>query len=196
MSEVKTWAFSGALWTAAAAAATAIAAAIFFLYKAATGYLITNLSVELSQRRQAINEEKDYIVITIKLSKGDLDTIALHDVRLRVFLANKEVSLPVLVDDNLRFLVNDHDPMRPTIEFSRYDKTKPVLWLTPGEVIQFEAITEVLSPEIVRIEVAILGQSILTNYITGRRWLAKNKWVGQWRASVISLPGDKSKSPQ
>jgi hypothetical protein len=177
---------------------TAAAAAILFLFKFAAGYFIANLSVELSQRRRVAKEGKDCLVITVKLSKGDRGTIALHDVRLQIISANDESiwvkdGIPskegkrLSLDDNrrFRFSFSGEEPTRPTLDFSGYDETTPVLHLTPGEVAHFDALAEVPSAETVTIEVAILGQTLLMNF------LSKNRGVGQWRASFISLPGDR-----
>ena len=198
VSEDKTLALIVALWTA-------VAAAILFLFKLAAGYFIANLSVELAQRRQvATKEGKDHLVITVKLSKGDRSTIALHDVRLQIISGKDEIievkdGIPfkdrkrIPVNDNRRFRLSfaGEEPKRPTLDFSRYDEKVPVLQMTPGEVTHFDAIAEVPSAGTVRIEVAILGQTLLMNYITDRWWFSKKIGVGQWRASVISLPIDK-----
>jgi hypothetical protein len=194
---------------------TAAGAGILFLFKFLAGYFIGNLSIELSKDRLAAKEGKDHLVITVKLSKGDRSTIALHDVHLQIFSGADETNR---VDDGIPlkggrglFVTNNRrvkmsfvgeEPARPALDFSGYDERTPVLRMTPGEVTQFDAIAEVPAAETVRIELAILGQTLLMRYITGSwplskigRWLFKSRGVGQWRASVISLPLDKTKSP-
>src|SRR5713101_2740651 len=62
----------------------------FFLYKAISGYLISNLAVSVTCQRQPTNSEskKDYLVVTANLKKGDRGAISLHEVVASVFGAD------------------------------------------------------------------------------------------------------------
>jgi hypothetical protein len=167
-----------------------LAAGGYFGYKVATGYLYTNLSVELTQRRQtSVNEGNDHIVVTMKISKGDRGTIEIDDIKLR--FTSPLFDTIVAVEDNRRLFWENSagEPPRYAIDFSQFNDVAPVLRLTPGESTQFEANTEVPSGETVRIELAILGQSLRIDYVPGIRVLfPRQRGIGQWRASVVSLP--------
>jgi hypothetical protein len=196
--EDKTLAFNVALWTAAAGA-------MLFLFKLVAGYFIANLSIELSQRRLSATEEgKDYLVITVKLTKGDRSTLTLHDIRLQLF-QTKDVTIwakdgiprndgkqvPLADNRRFKFSLGGAQPTRPSLDFSVYDERTPVLQMTPGEVTHFDAIAEVSSADTVKIELAILGRTLLMNSIASPAFF-ENRGVGQWRASVISLPREKA----
>ena len=61
-----------------------VAAAIFFFYKALTGYLVTNMSIELSLSRRRADDNYDYLAVVVTLTKGDRGTVRIQDAKARI----------------------------------------------------------------------------------------------------------------
>jgi hypothetical protein len=61
-----------------------VCAGAFFVYKAFSGYLISNLSLSLKCRRRHLAPGTDYLVVTAGLKKGDRGAVSLHDIRAHV----------------------------------------------------------------------------------------------------------------
>lgn len=57
----------------------------FLLYKAVSGYMISNLSLSVACLRQRAASGKDYLVVTASLKKGDRGAVSLHEVIASVF---------------------------------------------------------------------------------------------------------------
>jgi hypothetical protein len=152
----------------------------FFLYKAFSGYLISNLSLSLvcnRERSTPETNETDYLVVTANLKKGDRGAVTLHDVRATVApTIQGEPNSKVLA--GIRRLTSNKT--RPgifqlgTAEASK----KPLLNLPPGEETMFSGCFRVPSSEPCMIEVTVLG---------GWKWHSRGTRY-QWRASIVSLP--------
>ena len=155
-----------------------LAAGGFFLYKIVTGYLMTNLSVEISCRRERSQKnEKDNLVVTANLSKGERGSVNLHDAQVKVSWDGGSVTKPLIGADrrSLKAEVVGKSK-RNVVNWEERSAKSPFLRLTAGESCQFAAHFEVPSAQICEIELAVLGMKQ-----AGFR-------VGQWRASTISLP--------
>lgn len=159
-----------------------LAAGGFFLYKLLTGYLMTNLSVKMSSSRQCANSnEKDHLIVTVKLSKGERGSLNLHDAQVRVKWNGTVEAKPLIGADrrSLRTEVVGKSE-RKVVNWEGRSVKQPFLRLTAGESCEF--VTHFLVPcaQICEIELAVLGMKQ-----SGFR-------VGQWRASTISLPHSSS----
>jgi hypothetical protein len=156
-----------------------IAAAGFFLYKVIAGYLFPNLEVSLDCSRQPNSHSgKDFLKITVTLTKGEYGTLRIHDVQARITPENSDArSVSFIGVERRSFLsqtFNGHE--RKIIDWGNRSKKNPFLQISPKEKTQFSAYAEI-PPEVpCVIDVAILGKI-----------LASSKF-GQWRASSISLP--------
>ena len=148
----------------------------FFLYKAVSGYLISNLSLSVTCQREIANAGMDYLVVTASLKKGDRGAVSLHEVIASVFgtdgkhqtkclSATKRLSSIKLGSDELLQLKDS-----PA-------KDVPLLNLPPNEETMFSAWFEVPSAYPVTAEVTVLG---------GWHWHGNTRY--QWRASTVSLP--------
>jgi hypothetical protein len=62
-----------------------IAALLFFVYKVYSGYLVSDLSIQISCERQRKpgNDGRDYLGITVKAKKGAQGAIELNDAQVR-----------------------------------------------------------------------------------------------------------------
>jgi hypothetical protein len=152
----------------------------FFLYKAFSGYLISNLSLSLTCNRQRSNAEShatDYLVVTANLKKGDRGAVTLHDVRATVSpTIQGEPDSKVLA--GIRRLTSNKTNS-DVFQLGAVEATKtPLLNLPPGEETMFSGCFIVPSADPCSIEVTVLG---------GWRWHSRGTRY-QWRASTVSLP--------
>jgi len=152
----------------------------FFLYKAFSGYLISNLSLSLICNRERSTQETygtDYLVVTANLRKGERGAVTLHDVRARVSpTVHGEPDSKVLA--GIRRLTSNKTGLDVFQLGSAEASEKPLLNLPPGEETMFSGWFRVPSAEPCTIEVTVLG---------GWRWHRRGTRY-QWRASVVSLP--------
>jgi hypothetical protein len=172
-----------------AALLSAIGAGIAFVYKALTGYYRTNMDVSLSQIRQATGTPgEDNIVLLITLKRGDRSTLALHDISVRFSWAGGEQVK--CVDEIFRSAwKRDNQLNRLVIDLGHINDEVPLLKMTPGETVMYSLHTTVPSDKVCHICTTVLGQLIIVNELTGKRkQIVKNRWIGQWKASIDSLP--------
>src|SRR5215471_551175 len=73
-----------------------LAAAVFFTYKALSGYFVTNMSVKLTCHRQQKTPTDDYLVVSVYLSKGAAGSVNIHDAQARVRHSGKCEAKPLL----------------------------------------------------------------------------------------------------
>ena len=107
--------------------------------------------------------------------------------RIRYFNSEKIISSdeiwrsPAKRDKNYKALKYE-------IDLSKIYEPAPTLNLPPKAVMSFAVNDNVPSDAVCRIEVTVLAQLII-NSISGRaRVLAENRWVGEWKSSIVSLP--------
>ena len=161
-----------------------ISAGGFFLYKAISGYLVTNLSLKLSCVRQRIpGGKEDYVKATLTMEKGDRGTVKIHDV-LGTVCTIGDMKTPIasttfdsLGMDRRSFkqipFGNTH---RAEIIWNKLSETQPFLNLSPGEKTHVSFLATVPTGEPYVIYLVVLGQ---------RRF---SRRMAQWRASTVSLP--------
>jgi len=175
-----------------------LAAALYFFYRLISGYFKINLSLSVIPSRQRSPENgKDYLVVLVKLKKGDRGSLTIHDARVNITcedgeqIGEKKEKEPIELIGAVRssynettFIVRkkeegkwvDKAVKRKVITFERRSADAPFINLTPGERTIFSCTSKVLSDKVCQIEVAVLGYKRLS-------------WVmGQWKASVVSLP--------
>jgi hypothetical protein len=161
-----------------------VAGFLFFVYKALTGYLIVNVSVSGTTDRARATEKEDNLTISATLKKGKNGSVDLHDARARVSYETtegtraKEVSFIGI--ERLSF--NSGSAERKLINFTKPSVSNSFLRLAPEEEATFSGVTRVPCSATCVIEVAFIGK---------RSWSWK---VGQWRTSLVSLPGQESAS--
>ena len=159
-------------------------AAIFFLYKAITGYLITNLSISLSSSRHtAIDENTDWLTIVAKLTKGDRGSLDLHDAKVRVRWQEGEITERLIGYTRQGY---KNEPVggitRTIVDFDSVHQLKPFLRLSPGEETSFSCYVEIPSDQVCTIELTVIGK------------MRRDRQSGQWKASTISIPPNKNGS--
>jgi hypothetical protein len=140
------------------------AAAIYFLWKWLSGYLVTNLSIEPVLKRQRKFGDVDLLCIDVKFTKGDIGSVVLTQVRIKVRnekepkdLFNIKLSSPFIEEKNR------------------------MIRLSPGESTQFAHLIEVPSGICCYIEIYVQGCS---GYFPKRFSMI----YSHWKASVYSLP--------
>jgi len=129
-----------------------LSAAVFFAYKAISGYLITKLTIKRRSMRQHIpGANHDHLKVTITLEKGDRGTVQIHDVQGRVCTANGK--LPLVFETDLDSLGVDRrsfkhksfgNTERALINWEKLSQTSPFLNLSPGEKTDFSFLAKVL----------------------------------------------------
>jgi hypothetical protein len=203
-------------WDHLAKALGIFGAGAFFAYKAVTGYHLANLSLATSHRRQPISDSSghDHLVIDIALSKGERGTIKLRGGSVRVTPltdvkfeeAAQSSSLPVhnntdyfeLIglerlsfertpipgNEGKRYVLGMGWPGPPRkyfkIRWQNRSETAPYINITPGEEMALTAYGKINHQTGYQVDVVIVGR---------RSWSWK---VGQWRASFVSLPEEKT----
>src|SRR6185437_4680952 len=163
-----------------------IAAALFFGYKALTGYFNTDLSMALVAKRTQVPDAigADYITATLTVKKGERGGIELHDVRLGIFdLAGGLVDerkfesihrYPYSGSDRT-FALNLHEP-----------NPDPIMLFSPGDEMQFCAVYKTTKREPFVLSAAVLGRRIFLKKNLTRR--LPFRYLSQWHASVVVLP--------
>ena len=165
-----------------------LAAAVFFAWKLFTGWLIVNLGVQISTKRETLDNARDYLAVTVQLKKGSIDTLWLKDISIRVAAQSldgsgpqqaaapeasaQEVGQIVHFAELQQLAVDDNGK----IDWSRVDPTGHRLTLSPDESFQLARAFSVPSRVPILVEAAIYGNRTF--------WLRGF----EWRASAIVLP--------
>jgi hypothetical protein len=150
----------------------------FFVYKAFSGYLISNLSLSLKCQRRHTGRGTDYLVVTARLKKGDRGAVSLHDIRAHV-------SPTVEGESDFQSLVGINRLSSRDVGNGIWNVLKtqsreaPLLNLPPEDETSFSQCFVVPSDLPCAVDVTVLG---------GWSWHRKTRY--QWRASAISLPND------
>lgn len=144
------------------------AAALFFLWKFVSGYMVSNLSLDPIVKRQKHTEGNDYLLIDLKLIKGDRESVVL----IAVSLSMKE---------------DTADPININLESPTVVSEKRMIRMSPGEITQFSHLFTVAASSCCTIEFHIKGHAGIFSRAFGR-------YTGHWKASVISLPLDQTNS--
>jgi len=153
-----------------------LCAGAFFVYKAFSGYLISNLSVSLKCRRRHLGSGTDYLTVTVSLKKGDRGAVSLHDIRAHVSpTADGELDFKPLVGTKR---LGSRDGGNGTWRIlETQSREAPLLNLPPGEATSFSQCFRVPSRYPCEVDVTVLG---------GWPWHRGTRY--QWRASDISMP--------
>ncbi len=152
----------------------------FFLYKAFSGHIISNLSLSLTCQRAHSGltiPSMDYLVVTANLKKGDRGAVTLHDLQAYVSpTMQNEASFKKLA--GTRRLTSTRSSTTGILRIENIESgDNPLLNFPPGEEAVFSAWFKVPAAEPCTVEVTVLG---------GWSWHEKTRY--QWRASTISLP--------
>jgi hypothetical protein len=152
------------------------AAAVFFLYKAVSGYLMVNMTVELTSKRNKKDETEDYVVAKAMFKKGAVGSLDIHDAW--IVLKNGKKQIQTDIDDIIRFSYNKNSIKEgyKIIKWGTQSTKSPFLRLSSNESMTVEKMFLVPSEAACEIQLVVLGTR--TN---SRRF-------GQWRSSCVSLP--------
>jgi hypothetical protein len=166
-------------WESIAKTLGFFAAALFFIYKAISGYLITNMSVKLDFTRQrSAKNDADYLVVTASLSKGDRGSVNIHDAQARVrYDSGEPPPVPLIGVERLSYKtvrLNNEDQKQ--IDWDKRSEISPFIRLSPGEEAEFACCWEVPRTAACKVEVVFIGKRL------------RGKRLGQWRSSGVSLP--------
>jgi len=159
-------------------------AAGFFIYKAFSGYLISNLTLAVEcDRRRSKDDDSDYLSVTALIKKGERGAVTLHDAEATLLVTSTKDKFPKKLEGIQR--LSSEESKTGIFKLLSQNATKtPLLNLPPGEETQFSTFFRIPAQEPCIVVVTILG---------GWAWHAKTRY--QWRASRVSLPLD-GKAPQ
>jgi hypothetical protein len=165
-----------------------IGAAGFFAYKIFAGYLYVSLAVFVRSERRHLDEERDAIVVIIRLKKTGTGMIRLHDAQV-LFLpvGGSSTALPLIglqrrgqkaetIGSRLSDWQGTVPIQRKIVDWDSSHESEARLQLAPGDETQFACHHVIPRAAVCAIELTILGQ--------GRTWPN----VGEWKASHVSLP--------
>jgi hypothetical protein len=176
-----------------------ISAAIFFLYKVGSGYLISGLSLKLQCRRIRIASEP-YVAVTAIAKKGNIGTTQLHDamIVIRDWSTGTMIGSPTRFHNIKRWGCVDIRADTLLINPVKHSIDAPFLNLAPGDEMQFAGLAKLPDDGVYLVEAIFMGKRIvawtrllpgflkgLKEYIQRRQ----NFFVGQWRG-VCVLPPD------
>jgi len=136
-------------------------ATVFFAYKAATGYMIVNVSLSAKAERAHADAEFDYLTIATTLGKGSTGSLELHEAKARVSWSNETEDCPLVGIERLSYESDLVSPYRKRLKFGVVSRTHPLLRLTPGEQATFSAVLKVPRSEVCTIEVAVAGRLVM-----------------------------------
>ena len=118
-----------------------VSAAVFFLYKAYTGYFRVNLSLSLAcQRRPNNGKADDTLVLSLRMKKGVNGSLTLHDVAARVSdgQSTRIIHFVGIARSGMRLPEGPNG--RATIDWSQPAKS-PFLKLIPDEEVECNPLT-------------------------------------------------------
>ncbi len=161
----------------------------FLIYKVSTGWLYVNMAVEIkTERLHAKEESKDHLAVSVHLEKGNIDSVTLRAVEVRLTrldAAETPVDLsitsfkPVAEADGKKVMWEAGvDPKRE----------KQGIALAPDEKVQHGCYTQIARDGIYRVDVAVFGTRPFFEWWT--------KYLIQWRSSAISLPKEEAAKQQ
>jgi hypothetical protein len=156
-------------------------AAIFFIYRAFSGYLVTNLSVRISCSREIdpADNTAELVSISLVLLKGERGSVWIHDIEIRNNGHPITEKATALREQLWRFSYKsaDQEPGSPKkILWDKRSKSSPFVALAPGEETQLASYFKVGRRDVCHIEAVL----------SGRRPYSRS--ICQWRASTISFP--------
>src|ERR1700730_6588407 len=165
-----------------------IGAAGFFIYKIFAGYLYVSLAIFVESERRHLDEERDAIVVIVKLKKTGTGAIRLHDAQAQFIpVGDSSVALALIglqrrgqkvetIGSRLSDWHGNIPIQRKIVDWDSPHESESRLQLAPGDETQFACHHIIPRAAVCTIELTILGQ--------GRTWPN----VGEWEASHVSLP--------
>ncbi len=158
-----------------------LGAAGFFVYKLIAGYLMVNAGISAKIERSTATETDDYLTVSAMVKKGSQGSLNVHDVKALFSWNGGSKEVEFVGFNRLSYKTEKGETKRKRIVFGKTSKSRPFLRLTTDEEATFSGMAQVPRKEPCTIEVVVLG-------------IRKGGWrVGQWRASVISIPKEETK---
>ncbi|WP_338765778.1 hypothetical protein WAF17_02385 [Bernardetia sp. ABR2-2B] len=158
-----------------------ICAGIYFLYQLVGNVDITNMDLEVKAQRLEINQDDDHLAVEVKLKKGDIASVYLHDIKGFIYDAQSNKFVDTLLFHGLSRVTI---PMKDSTKieegyttFAKVDST-PKYRIASNESTQFSAYQEISHKGAYRVDIIV---------ITERMKLLHNV-QSQYRASTITLP--------
>ncbi|WP_156901650.1 hypothetical protein [Azohydromonas australica] len=134
---------------------------IFFIYKFALGYLMINVTLKPTLRRQPLDESHDLIVVSAGVVKGDRECLQVNEIKVSVEGEGT------------------HSFLTPAlIKFATQEAPGGLLRLSPGEETSFEVALKVPKDQVTPINIVLRGWS----------GPISRRIPGYWRASLVSEP--------
>jgi len=155
------------------------AVGMFFAYRFLTGWMSANMDVAIESSRIHLNEQEDYLAVTVKLERGEYGALQLGDAQLRVTYLDSAAA-PVVLNltgtQRVGWRVGK-------LDWQMVVPNNPPVSLHAREKSEFAAALRVPREAACIIEVALLTYRRLDSlYRLGRK-----RW-GQRRSSSVSLP--------
>ena len=167
-----------------------VAAALFFLWKLAAGYLAINLTLNIETRRYRRSETCDNLVIKVLLDKGDRESAVLESVILEIEV-ERTIERSSSLDSPINVTKCSTAFDRQRIELTEDTKieikngVRRAIRLSPGETATFERMIDVPTASAVKISAQV---SAKTGFLLG---LSPTSYS---RGTLISVPADRYKA--
>src|SRR5260221_1888865 len=168
-----------------------VLAFLFFLFKTYVGYLTSNLSLTVDCKRYAAaaqpgQKATDYLAVTASVKKGENGLLRLFLAEARVagvgtnWNEKKPFDIKRIGYNRTRVLERKGN----AIAWDEENKCFPLLQLPPGDGTHFACCFEVPSTNVYLVDVVIMGRGKFPKLM-----------LSQWRASRVSIPGEKESKP-
>jgi hypothetical protein len=157
------------------------------------GLLNNTLEISLSTKREKINCEKDVIVMNIGMAKPQYTRTRLLSLKVDIYKQNPEESIFKLDETkkiDSSYFNNEFEKLITEFKINAQneltgDRENKIV-LVPGDKVSYELPMVANKNEVVRFDVAILGQQVILGIPI--RWSRP-----QWTSSVVSFHTEKNK---
>jgi hypothetical protein len=137
------------------------------------------MSIDASASREHLSDAQDAIAMTVRLAKGGNGGLRIHDTLVTVSWPGGQTTTALSGVSRLE-LQRMGDARFEILRPPRENPGRPQYGLPPGDATAFSASVQVPRDAICTIDAVVIG----------RKWL--NRWPGQWRTTIVSLPASRS----
>jgi hypothetical protein len=157
-----------------------LCAGAYFLYQVVGNVDITNLNIELATDRVSLNKDSDYLSINVKLNKGAMASVHLHDIKGYLYADNSAKPVDSLEFNGIqrvKIVTYKKNGSEKYTTYNEEDKSEKYR-IAAGEATQFATYRKIGKKSAYVVEIIV---------ITERRKLLHSV-TSQFKASTVSLP--------
>lgn len=166
--------------------AALLAAGLFFLYKASAGFFVSSLklSLEVERTDAAVAGDHDLLALRVRIKGTEENAIDLKHIWIGLFECGTDCTTTRHVSTQEVPVQRLQMPDSGPLEWARIDKSRPFITLSTADESEFGALHSVSKKKAYLVQVVVDGQRRASLY------------TSQWRASIVSVPTSRTKSPR